>query len=130
MKSIVRSTLIAGLLAGSALINRAEEPAAPATSPAAPATAPAAPAAKKAHTAPAAEIKKLTPEERKARAEARLKALRAKKASGKLTEKEAQQLERLEKRGTEPAAKAAHSAPRTAPAKGGDAKPEPQGAAK
>jgi hypothetical protein len=127
MKSIVRSTLIAGLLAGSALINRAEEPAAPATAPAAPATAPA---AKKAHTAPAGEAKKLTPEERKARAEARLKALRAKKASGKLTEKEAQQLERLEKRGTEPAAKAAHSAHKAAAAKAGDTKAEPQGATK
>ena len=91
MKNIVRYCLISGLLAGASLLTRAEEPAAP-----------AAPAATKAHSASTAERKKLTPEERKAHAEARLKDLRAKKASGKLTEKETQQLARLEKRASDP----------------------------
>ena len=90
MKNIVRYCLISGLLAGASLLTRAEEPAAP-----------VAPAAAKAHGASTAERKKLTPEERKAHAEARLKDLRAKKASGKLTEKETQQLARLEKRADE-----------------------------
>lgn len=124
MKSLVRSTLIAGLLAGSALLTRAEDPGAPV---AAPATASA---AKKPHTAAAGEAKKLTPEQRKARADERLKALRAKKAAGKLTEKESQQLERLEKRATEPAGKATARAHKAAPAKTADPKPETQGASK
>lgn len=123
MNSLVRSTLFAGLLAGSALITRAEDPAAPASTPA-PAPAPAAATAhKKTHAAPAPEAKKLTPEERKARTEARLKDLRAKKAAGKISEKEAQQLERLEKRTGESVKHAAK-----APAKAHKAPPAPASA--
>ena len=113
MKNLIRYCLVSGLLAGSALITRAEEPAT-APAPAAPAVAPA---AKKAHTAATAEHKKLTPEERKAHADARLKELHAKKASGKLTEKETQQLARLEKRSSETAGKATSRSHKAAAAK-------------
>jgi hypothetical protein len=128
MNSLVRSTLFAGLLAGSALVARAEDPAAPASAPA-PSTAPAAATAhKKTHAAPAPEAKKLTPEERKARTEARIKDLRAKKAAGKISEKESQQLERLEKRTGAPAKhapKAPAKAHKTAPAPAPAADPAP-----
>lgn len=97
MKSLLRSLLISGLLLGGAAAVRAEDTASD--------------AAKKTHGVAKDEVKKkreeaasLTPEEKAAKRKeaqekraAKLKELQSKKVAGTLSDKEAKQLERLEK---------------------------------